>query len=251
MPITTFMKKIILILTACFIGMISFSQETPKKKDRSKINLSGRANDHFLIQYGWNGWSGKPDSIRTKGFSRTFNFYVMLDYPFKTDPRFSVAFGPGVGTDHIFFDAINATIADHSGDLRFENKKDTNHFDKYKLATAFLELPVELRFSSNPLESGKSFKVALGLKVGLLADVRTKGKNWVNKSNETVAGFDDKFIQKQKDKFFFNNNRLVATARIGYGHFSLFGTYQLGSLIKEGLGPNVKPVSIGLTLSGL
>jgi hypothetical protein len=89
------------------------------------------------------------------------------------------------------------------------------------------------------------------LKVGLLVDVHTKGKNWVNKDGKTVAGFDEKFIQKLKDKYFFNGNRLVGTARIGYGLFTLFGTYQLSSHIKEGLGPNVKPISIGLTLSGL
>ena len=39
--------------------------------------------------------------------------------------------------------------------------------------------------------------------------------------------------------------------RVGYGNLSLFGTYQIGSLIKEGLGPQVKPYTIGLTLSGL
>ena len=59
------------------------------------------------LQYGITNWSGKPDSIKTKGFSRSFNFYVMIDMPFKTDPRFSVAFGPGIGTDNIFFDATN------------------------------------------------------------------------------------------------------------------------------------------------
>jgi hypothetical protein len=38
---------------------------------------------------------------------------------------------------------------------------------------------------------------------------------------------------------------------MGYGFISAFGTYQFGSLIKEGLGPQVKPWSIGITISGL
>jgi outer membrane protein with beta-barrel domain len=249
------MKKIILITTAAFFTLLSFAQDTPtepeKKKDRSKISLAGRSNDHFLIQLGYAGWAGIPDSINTKGLSRSFNFYLMMDFPFKTDPRFSVALGPGVGTDHIFFDKTNITIADQSQPLRFQNLEDTNHFDKYKLVSAFLELPVELRFSSNPEKTGKSFKLAIGAKVGTLVDIHVKGKRWVNKAGTLIPGFGEKFVQKQKDKHFFNGNRLVGTARIGYGYFSLFGTYELGPFIKEGLGPTVHPFSIGITLSGL
>lgn len=246
------MKKTFLTTIAAILVVLAFAQDSPAdNKKNHRINLAGRSNDHFLIQFGWHGWADMPDSIATKGFSRTFNFYVMLDFPFKTDPRFSVALGPGVGTDHMYFDKTNVTIADHTGNLRFQNLKDTNHFEKFKLTTAYLEVPVELRFSSNPLEAGKSFKVAVGMKVGLLVDAHTKGKNWVDKSGKTILGFDDKFIQKQKDKTFFNNNRLAAIARIGYGHFTLFGSYQLGAFIKEGFGPDVRPLSIGLTLSGL
>ena len=63
--------------------------------------------------------------------------------------------------------------------------------------------------------------------------------------------YKNKFIQKNKDKYFFNGNRLQGTFRVGYGFISAFGTYQFGSLIKEGLGPQVKPWSIGVTISGL
>jgi hypothetical protein len=73
----------------------------------------------------------------------------------------------------------------------------------------------------------------------------------VGKNGKTIAGFSDKFVQKQKDKYFFNGNRLVGTMRVGYGNLSLYGTYQLGAFIKDGQGPAVKPFSIGITLSGL
>ena len=247
------MKKFLFAALAFSFSLVLHSQETPKtkKKDWSKVRLTNRANDHFLLQYGITNWSGKPDSINTKGFSRSFNFYIMIDMPFKTDPRFSVAAGPGVGVDNIFFDATNITTTNHIDPLRFQNVKDTNHFDKYKLVNAFLELPVELRFSSNPENSNKSFKIALGAKVGVQVSSHTKGKRWVDKNGDLIAGFDDKYVRKDKDKYFFNGNRLVGMMRIGYGYLSLFGTYQIGSLIKEGLGPQVKPFTIGLTISGL
>lgn len=251
------MKKIFLLTTGFCLTISLLAQENPvpeskkKKKDWSKVNLGGRANDHFMIQLGVTNWSGKPDSINNKGLSRSFNFYLMIDMPFKTDPRFSVAFGPGVGTDHIFFEKTSVTITDKDNPLRFQNLKDTNHFQKYKLVSAYLELPVELRFCLNPENSNKSFKVALGAKVGTLVDIHTKGKSWVDKNDNAVIGFSEKFVQKQKDKNFFNGNRLSGTLRIGYGNLTLYGSYQLGSLIKEGFGPQVKPYSIGITLSGL
>lgn len=257
LPITFLnMKKLLFVLASSLFTYFLFAQDVPKetklgKKDWSKVKLTGRANDHFMIQYGIAGWAQKPDSIKTGGFSRSFNFYLMIDMPFKTDPRFSVAFGPGIGTDHIFFEKTNVTIANHLGQLRFQNQKDTTHFAKTKLVTAFLELPVELRFCMNPENSNKSFKVALGVKIGTLADVHTKSKKWEDKSGNTISGFSDKFVQKQKDKYFFNGNRLSGTVRVGLGNLSLYGSYQLGSLVKEGLGPTVKPYSIGFTISGL
>lgn len=248
------MKKFLLILTASLITLLSFSQETTNKgkKDWSKVKLTGRANDHFMIQFGYAGWANEPDTIDQHGFSRSFNFYFMLDMPFKTDPRFSIAIGPGIGTDNFFFEKTNITIANHLTDkLQFQNVADTNHFDKYKLVSAYLEAPLELRFCMNPENSNKSFKVALGVKVGMLTDIHTKGKKWQTKNGNAVPGYSDNYVHKEKDKYFFNGSRIAGTMRIGYGNLTAYGTYQLGAYIKEGLGPIMKPWSIGLTISGL
>ena len=246
-------KSILLISGLCFILCIA-AQEEPakKKKDWSKVKLTGRANDHFMIQFGYTGWAGKPDSINTSGFPRSFNMYVMLDMPFKTDPRFSIAIGPGIGTDNIYFEKTYVAIANHDvNTLRFKNVSDTNHFDKYKLTTAYLELPLELRFCLNPENTNKSFKAALGLKGGFLVSAHTKGKHWQDKNGNTIAGYSDNYIQKENDRYFFNNSRFAGTFRVGYGLVTAFATYQLGAFIKDGLGPNVKPWTIGLGVSGL
>jgi hypothetical protein len=247
------MKKFLFVAIAFSFSSFLYSQEKPssKKKDWSKVKLTNRANDHFMLQYGVANWANKPDSIDKRGFSNSFNAYIMIDMPFKTDPRFSVAFGPGIGTDHIFFNKTNITNTNHLKPIQFQNVADTNHFDKYKLVNVFFELPIELRFAANPVNTNKSFKVAIGAKVGVQTASHTKGKKWVDKNGTLVSGFDDKYIRKDKDKYFFNGNRLVGTIRVGYGFISLFGTYQIGSLIREGLGPQVKPYTIGLTISGL
>jgi len=251
------MKKFLSVAVAISISLFLFSQDKPstttkkKKKDWSQVKLTNRANDHFMIQYGWLNWASIPDSINKRGWSNTFNAYFMIDMPFKTDPRFSIAFGPGIGVDNMFFEKTTVTITNHLKPLEFKNLADTNHFNKYKLVNAFAELPLELRFVLNPENTNKSFKVAIGAKVGIQVSAHTKGKEWKDKNGHVVTGFDDKFVQKNKDKYFFNGNRFQGTFRVGYGFISAFGTYQFNSLIKEGLGPQVKPWSVGITISGL
>lgn len=203
--------------------------------------------DHFMLQLGVTTWPNKPDSVRTSGLSRTFNMYVMMDFPFKTNPKLSVALGPGIATDNIFLDKTNVGIRENTTTIRFQNVKDTSHFKKYKLATSYLELPLELRFSSRPGDNAKSIKAALGVKVAMLLASWVKGKELQNKSDNLIADY----TMKEKSKKFFNTNRISAIGRLGYGHFSLFASYSLTPLFKEGNGPKVQPLTIGLAVSGL
>ncbi len=252
------MKQLFLLVCVVFSFLISNAQvdtvtqqpsTTPPKKENkySQIDLANRANDHFLLQLSYDGWGGKPDSINTKGFSRGFNAYFMFDFPFKTDPRFSIGIGVGVGTNNIYFDKTTAEVAGLTPTLRFRDVSDTSHFKKYKLATTYIEAPVELRFASNPYNTNKSFKVALGAKIGLLMNAHNKGKNLQNRNNGAI----NNYIQKESSKRYFNGNRLMVTGRIGYGFIGAFVAYQVNNFIKEGQGPNIHPYSIGLTISGL
>ncbi|TAD84513.1 MAG: hypothetical protein EAY75_12965 [Bacteroidetes bacterium] len=221
---------------------------TPRiKTDWSKVKLGDRANDHFMIQFGHDGWAGGPDSTAPGGLSRHFNAYVMYDIPFKTDPRLSVAIGVGVGTSSVFFEKTSIDIS--RGNRAVIQNARGDYFKKHKISTAYAEVPIELRFVADPLKSGKSFKVAVGVKLGTMIDAHTKGKNLMNQAGNSVSG--PKYVMKEKDRKFFNNVRLAPTLRVGYGAFSIYGAYQVTNFFKEGLGPNVRPYSIGICLGGL
>ena len=97
------MKKLIAAIGCIFFLYGSLNaQENNKQTPKQKIDLSNRANDHFMIQYGVDGWLNTPDSINPSGFSRHFNFYVMLDKPFRSSPHFGVGIGVGIGSSNIF-----------------------------------------------------------------------------------------------------------------------------------------------------
>lgn len=229
------------------------STTTPPKSKKiwDKIDLSNRPNDHLMIQYGYDSWGSVPDSINTSGFSRHFNIYGMIDKPFKKNPHMSVGFGLGIGSSNIFFTDTYVNLKSLTSTLPFTNVtySDANHYKKFKLTTIYAELPVELRFAGNPVNPDKGFKAALGVKIGTLLDAHTKGKNAINASSTTIYG--TKYIQKEKEKHFINSTRASVTARIGFGNFSIDGAYQFTNFLKQGAGPEIKPYSIGLTISGL
>jgi len=241
------MKKIALFVLCCILINALFAQDSTAKKHKQPINLTGRANDHLLLQFAYTDWAGAPDSIRTKGFSRSFNVYFMFDFPFKTNPKISVALGPGFASDHILFDETYVAIKDVSTTLQFINQSDTTHFKKTKLNTTYFEVPMELRYVAKPLNSDNSFKFAIGIKGGMLISAHTRNVDLENKNDNSV----NDYIMKEKSKKFFNTTRLIGTARIGFGHFTVYGSYQLLSLFKDGVAADIKPWSIGLTLSGL
>ena len=241
------MKKIALFVFSCLLVNSLLAQDSTFKKKKEPISLAGRANDHFLVQFGLAGWAGKPDSIATGGFSKSFNVYFMFDFPFKTNPKLSMAFGPGISSDHILFDKTYVGIKDPTQTLRFTDQSDTNHFKKTKLNTTYLEAPIEFRYTANPLNSDKSFKFAIGVKVGTMINAHTRNKDLENKSGNSL----NSYTMKETSKRFFNTTRLVGTARVGLGHFSLYGSYQVTTLFKEGVAADIRPFSIGLTISGL
>ena len=219
-----------------------------KKPTYASLNLANRANDHFMIEFSYDNWIGKTDSMNTSGFSRGFAFYFMYDFPFKTDPHFSVGAGLGIDASNIFFDRTLVGVATPgNATLAFRDVSQTDHFKKYKLVLTNLDLPIELRYAFNPANTNRSWKIALGIKVGLLLSTYTKGKDAENAAGQII----NQYIQKESSTRFFNSGRMVATGRVNYGWIGVFGTYQITSLIKSGAGPNVNPYSIGLVLSGL
>ena len=242
---------ILVVVSLLALSAASAQKKSDNKKDWSKIDLSNRPKDHFLFQVGMLSWLQTPDTISTRGLARSMNAYFVFDFPFKTDPRFSVGLGVGVGTDMMFFDkdaGRNLDIINNTGfSFRRHAGTDTaNRYRNIKLTTAYLEAPVELRFMLKPETPNKSLKFALGMKIGTLVSAVDKTRY------ERDAIGNSAYNTKEKSRRHFNSLRLAATARVGYGNLALFGQYQVNDFIREGQGPNqIRPFTVGLTISGL
>ena len=106
-----------------FVNCVFAQSDTTIKIVAPKPVYQPRANDHFMFQLGYTAWASAPDSVHTTGIPRTFNFYIMMDFPFKTNPHLSVAIGPGVASDNIFFNKTYVGIKDNTASIRFQDRE--------------------------------------------------------------------------------------------------------------------------------
>lgn len=233
------MKKIIFTLGLIAISIGVFAQEGGSPMNKA-VNKLTHSNDFLMIQLSYDGWAGKPDSLKS-GLNRGFNIALMYDFPFKKS-KMSLAAGLGFSTSGVY-------LKDHYMEIGKNNSSvasfPSSSYKKNKVATTYLEIPIELRYRSVPDNANKGFKAAIGVKVGALVDAHTKVKYTGANGN--------KEFDKVSNKGFFNPWRFAATARVGYGNFALFGAYSLNPLLKDNAANNldIRPYSIGIALSGL
>jgi hypothetical protein len=218
------------------------AQDVEKTTTTKTSAIQKASRDFVMLQFTYEGWM-KPDSVATTGFGRGFNGYICYDFPLGKS-NFSFAAGLGIGTSNIYLSNQVLVLTDTgtNSQPRFTPEPADRDYKKFKLTTAYLEAPFELRFFGNKDNRNKGFKTALGVRVGTLIGAHTKGRR-------TVEGV--KVIDKLNTKRYMENWRFSATARIGWGNFTLMGTYNLNNVFKVGVGPELTPYSIGLCISGL
>jgi hypothetical protein len=114
----------------------------------------------------------------------------------------------------------------------------TLKFQKNKLKTTYLNLPLLLAFntSSNP---DKAFHFAAGVIFGYRIGSKTKQTYTVGKEDYTP---------KVKGDYNLSPFRYSATVRMGYGSYNLFASYSLVSLFEKNKGPELYPFNAGISL---
>lgn len=116
----------------------------------------------------------------------------------------------------------------------------TVNFSKNRFKTFYIDAPFLFEINTGD-HKNKSFHLSAGAIVGYKFTTRMK---YLYKDNGNQ--------QKVKDDKDFNTNpfKVALTARVGYGWLNFFATYSLTPLFESGRGPELYPVSVGVTLLG-
>lgn len=220
-------KKLAGIIVLFSLPLLAFSQDPQTKKTTARPDIPGT----FVVELGLNRDNGGPSDF-SLGFigSRTVNIYYQYDFRIL---KSGFSFVPGIGLSLERYQFKNEYMLDYtsssSDELTMVSPGDASlpGIRKSQLITNYLEIPAEIRYTINPDDPARSFKVAVGGRIGYLFDSFTKVKYKENSE-----------VKKLKDKQDYNLSKIRygVTGRIGFGNFSLFGYYNLTPLFEKGKG---------------
>lgn len=118
-------------------------------------------------------------------------------------------------------------------------KYDNVNFSKNKLFVKYLTVPVKINFNLSPGAS-KPLHASIGMSAGYLLKARNKQIS-IERGKEKYDG-----------TFNLNNWRVATIGELGFGNFTLYGSYSHTNLFDENQTIlNLTPIAIGIKLSDL
>lgn len=219
-------------------------------KEEKKYKNTGSFNAHWAgIELGMNLFHETNYSLYngmgygeffdlTPGKSLTWNLNF-AEWAFKNNRNnFALVTGLGVSISDYTFDQP-ITIEKQSGNgMIVPVSLDPAGLEKSKLTAAYIKAPLMLELKT-PLRMGSSkLYLAGGVIGGLHLGSHTKFKYKKDK---------DKF----KSNYHLNSIKYELTGRIGFGDFCVFANYSLSTLFKDGKGPEMYPLVVGVSFPNM
>lgn len=168
--------------------------------------------------FGWNMWQK--------------NIHIVKNY---------VNLGTGIGATWYHYNFRNAYTLTPNVPYAIATFDSTYNFSRNRLNVAYLNVPLFLEFNTNNNNADRSFHIAVGGQFGY--------NIFKNKVKQKYEFEGETYKRKVKDDFNVNPFKYDLIARIGYGKFTMFGTYSLSTLFESGKGPVVYPFTAGISLN--
>jgi hypothetical protein len=222
-----FVFSIYLIATS--ISVLAQDQEktvTTTEKKYARPDIPGT----FVLELGLNRVISPQEKFNIGLWgSRALNIYYQYDMRILKS-KFSFHPGIGFGLERYKMKTGYIVSYDNNNDLAMQTADNLglSGLKKSQLITNYLDVPLELRFSTNPEDPTRSFKVAVGVRGGYLIGSHTKIK--YSEDGRTVK-------RKDKEEFNLNKFRYGAFLKVGGGNFSIFGYYNISTVFQKGKGP--------------
>jgi hypothetical protein len=221
------MKKLFILLL-CTIALNAYTQV---------VNEKAKKLFTFGVDVYTDIWQDVPTTIEPKTINPGVNIFGTYNFMFG-ESNFSFSPGVGLGIHNLFSSSFLYTNNDSSYFVPINDAMPDLSYKKSKLVLTYFDIPMEIRFKSK-----SEFRIAVGFKFGFLIKGHTKYKG-----DDFLAEMQRTVIYKKAKIAYLEKNRYGFIARIGYKWLNLYGYYQLSSLFVKDKGPEMYPVSIGLTI---
>lgn len=224
------MKLFLFIL----IGVVSFSllgqaETTLKEADHRYLE------DQFYVGVTYNFLLDKPSDVSQSNLSYGLQGGLIKDIPLNR--RRNVAIGLGLGYGLYSYYSNLRVIEDSSG-FGYSVIEDKDDFNRNKIETHMIELPLEFRWRTSTAESYKFWRLYAGFKLGY------------------VVGGRSKYVPSEGSKESFYNTDIREfhyglTLNFGFNTFNLQAYYALNNLMEDNIqleGSEIKMVPLRLGL---
>jgi hypothetical protein len=142
----------------------------------------------------------------------------------------------GIGFGFNTYQFKNKTSLDADSSFTWYRNDSSISFSKNKLKMSYVQIPLMLEFNTSK-HAGKAFHLAAGVLAGYKLTSKTK-------QYFSIDGYSYQVVKK--DDYNLNPFKADATVRVGYGGFTLYGTYSLTTLFERNKGPELYPFTIGV-----
>ena len=247
------MKKLIVVILLSSLAIPHLFAQDAEKKNGLKVGKG----DKIVINIGTDMWQEEIDAINISGYSPTFDLYGMNNIPFGKS-KFSFALGFGFGIHNMRSNAMPVqekafnpiTLQnEETGKTIFStipnqvNGKDIEYMVN-KFTFSYFDIPLEFRYSVEN-KKGKSIKLAAGGKIGYLMNNHTKYRGTDLADGEGDVKYKN-FAIPNVDPL-----RYGVSARFSYGIVGVYGYYSLSKTFKKDKGPEMFPISLGISITPL
>lgn len=172
----------------------------------------------------------KYDNFDLRAINQGVSVYSMFNFKFENTPH-SASIGVGY-TGHNFY-MKDAYLARPYHD-KTEFVDVPHDYKRSKINTNYIDIPVEVSFRFM-----NQFKITAGFKFGILATGKSKYVGELYNDDQTYR---IKYCRIDNlEKYVYS-----ITLRAAYKSVHLFMAYQFSDTFKNGVGPEIKPFSIGI-----
>lgn len=179
-------------------------------------------------------WQKVPAELSPSNINRGLNVYGLLNNRIG-ESRFDFSYGGSVGIHNLYGDALPF---DNGGKTIFQKIDTSLTYSKAKMVLTYFDFPLEIRYRSKG-----GFRAYAGIKLGFLLQAHTKY------TGEDPGGMGYDVTLKRDDVRYLNLWRYVAYARAGYKWINAFGSIQLNPTFKDNQGPEMYPISVGISIT--
>jgi hypothetical protein len=229
------MKKLSTICLLLAVAATSFAQKPTAESIRKRFSLGATVFTDL--------WQNVPkDSTDKRLINQGVDIYATYNFPMDRNGHMFFFAGAGIGAHNLYYNSFIGVNSTTNVSYFYKTHEQINgnaiEVKKSKLSITYFDIPFGFQYKAT-----NKIHATLGFKVGwsLNNHIKYKGTDFSAESTGRTVKVKETGIQN------IQSIHYGPFATIGYKWIGLTASYQITSIFQKDLGPQIYPISVGLT----